>query len=135
MVVLNESSFLDIAGLLPLFCGSQLRDEIKSLLLALEHHILDSSSSDQSLEQNYRNLLLVFLFLLGQPLFQVVILGVLAIIISGDAHVMRRWWTNFDLVDKILLRVILLLKLVFLDLTFNGLLCLLQLGFMTNFTS
>ena len=44
--------FLSVSLLLPQFSGPKLSDQVKTLLLALEHHVLLSAASQESLEQD-----------------------------------------------------------------------------------
>ena len=53
LVVVDEKVlFLSLAVLFPLFSGSELSNEIKSLLLALEHHVLLSTTTEETLKQD-----------------------------------------------------------------------------------
>lgn len=53
LIGLQELLLLREVGLcFPLFSGAELSDQIKTLLLALEHHVLDSTASNEPLQEH-----------------------------------------------------------------------------------
>jgi hypothetical protein len=97
--------------LLPFFGGSQFGDQVKSLLLALEHHILDGSSSDESLQEDQGSVSLILLILRLIP----------NIVITFVVHklILRRCRSNLYLGDRSLLLLLVIFLLLKLDLCLN----------------
>ena len=127
LIGLDQGSlFFQIGSGFPLFSGSQLRDQVESLLLSLEHHVLLGSASEQSLQENDSSALLVVRL---QNI--VVVLSLLSEVIED-----RGVGSHFDVVQQVFTFVFSIFAVSSsFDLNVDGGLSLLKLSNVTDITS